>query len=64
MQYNHPWIDAYWEPYQAINTYQNCLTLADLEANNDFKLVCVNFTNSQTSLKVHLNVYISSFVQR
>lgn len=52
MQYNHPWIDAYWEPNQGICTFKNCLALVDLEANTEFKLVCVNFTESQAYLKV------------
>lgn len=52
MQFNHPWIDAYWEPNQGINTYKNCLALVDLEANTEFKLICVNFTSSQAFLKV------------
>lgn len=54
MQYNHPWIDAYWEPNQQINTYNSCLALVDLEANSESKLVCVNFTDSRAYLKVNL----------
>lgn len=52
MQYNHPWIDAYWEPKQGIKSFKNCLALVDLEANTEHKLVCVNFTDSRASLKV------------
>lgn len=64
MQYNNPWIDAYWEPNQGITTFKNCLSLADLEGNSEYKLVCGNFSVSQAQLKVrpHLNATVFDIV--
>lgn len=51
MQFNHPWIDAHWEPNQGIDTYNNCLALADLESNTEYKLICIDYKSSQAQLK-------------
>lgn len=61
MQHTIPWIDAYWEPNQGIKTFNNCLAIADLESNEDNKLVCLNFF-SQPELKVSMFLNYNSLI--
>lgn len=54
------WLDAYTEPHAALYTFSHCMTLADLNADGDHKLIVADLGTGAANLK--LKVCEASFM--
>jgi len=46
------WLDAHYDPVAGLYTFTQCMTLADIYSDGDFKLVIADLGNGQTNMKL------------
>ena len=57
---NDKWLDAYHDPVASLYTFTQCLTLSDIQADGDWKLIVADLGTGSYDMK--LKVYKSKFV--
>lgn len=59
------WIRSLWEPLTNIETNKDCIAIGDINSDNDFKLVCVDFAKNQCRLKLlkDLTIIADNFLE-
>ena len=56
---NEKWLDAYHDPVASLYTFTQCLTLSDIQADGDWKLIVADLGTGTYDMK--LKVYKSKF---
>jgi len=52
LELQQPWLDAHKDTRAAIYTFSMCITLADLNADGDFKLIVADLGTGSTNVKL------------
>ena len=54
------WLDAYQDPIASLYTFTQCVTLSDIQADGDWKLIIADLGSGSFNMK--LKVYKGNFV--
>ncbi len=52
LEYEQLWLNAHTDTRAAVYTFSSCITLADLNADGDFKLIVADLGTGSTNVKL------------